>query len=105
MSLNFHQQRQLDRIEYRLSRSDPRLAAMLAVFGRLAAGECLPTEEQIATRLDSLQRAATLVTKTLIAIVLTIGLLVSAVPGLLTAVFTGHRARIPQPAGPGTNGH
>ena len=42
MSLSHRQQHQLHRIETGLLRSDPQLAAMLGVFGRLSAGEAMP---------------------------------------------------------------
>ncbi len=44
MSLSHHHQRHLHRIETGLLRSDPQLAAMLGVFGRLSAGEAMPAE-------------------------------------------------------------
>jgi len=46
MSLNYRQQRQLQRIESLLLRSDPQLAAMLAMFGRLSAGQRMPTADR-----------------------------------------------------------
>ena len=97
MGLDFRQQRQLDRIESRLRRSDPHLAGMLTIFVRLSARERMPVGEQISTRLDRLQRAAALVTRSLAAMALTIGLLVS---GMLTTVSLSlrPRARAPQPA-------
>lgn len=58
MSLNYRQQRQPQRIESLLLRSDPQLAAMLAMFGRLAAGQRMPVREQAATRLDRIRQAA-----------------------------------------------
>jgi hypothetical protein len=47
MSLSAHDQQALDSIENRLVGSDPRLASLLATFGRLAAGEELPVRERI----------------------------------------------------------
>lgn len=47
MSLSAHDQQALDSIENRLAGSDPRLASLLATFGRLAAGEELPVRERI----------------------------------------------------------
>ena len=52
MSLNRREQRELHRIESGLLRSDAHLAAMLAVFSRLSAGQRMPGREQAATRLD-----------------------------------------------------
>lgn len=47
MSLSCRQQRLLRRIDDAVSRSDPRLASMLAFFGRLTAGEEMPGREQL----------------------------------------------------------
>jgi hypothetical protein len=52
MSLSVGEQRQLDTIGDAVSRSDARLASMLATFGRLTAGEPMPDREQF-TRLTS----------------------------------------------------
>ena len=68
MSLNYRQQRQLQRIESLLLRSDPQLAAMLAMFGRLAAGQRMPVREQAATRLDRIRQAAALIAMAVAAI-------------------------------------
>ncbi len=46
MQLPYHQQRLLRRIDRTLRRSDPRLAAMLAVFAQLYAGDVLASPEQ-----------------------------------------------------------
>jgi Protein of unknown function (DUF3040) len=94
MSLNHHQQRQLHRIESRLLRSDPHLAAMLTVFGRLAADQRMPAWEQdLATRLDRIREAAALITKAIAVMAAAIGFLVSAVLALLTVILTGRRVR------------
>jgi hypothetical protein len=52
MSMSVREQRQLDTIGEAVSRSDARLASMLATFGRLTAGEPMPEREQL-TRLAS----------------------------------------------------
>jgi predicted PurR-regulated permease PerM len=109
MSLNHCQQRQLYRIEARLFRSDPHLAAMLAMFGRLSAGQRMPSWEQIATRPDRIRQAAALMITNAVAVVAAAtGLLVTAVLTLLTVIFVGHRARRPksdgQQTGPETDG-
>jgi DUF3040 family protein len=108
MSLNHHQQRQLYRIESRLLSSDPHLAAMLAVFGRLSAGQRMPAWEQIATRVDRIRQAAALIAKSIAAMAAAAGLLVGAVVALVAAIVMGRRARPAQPArqrtGPGSNG-
>lgn len=49
MSLSRRQQRLLNQIDAAVSRSDPRLAGMLAVFTRLTAGEPMPRREQLRT--------------------------------------------------------
>lgn len=46
MQLPYHQQRLLRRIDRTLRRSDPRLAAMLAIFAQLYAGDVLASPEQ-----------------------------------------------------------
>ena len=56
MSLNHRQLHRLHRIESGLLRSDPQLAAMLAMFGRLSGGQHMPAWEQIATRPDRVLR-------------------------------------------------
>ena len=104
MSLSHHQRHQLYRIESRLLRSDPQLAAMLAVFARLSAGQRLPSWEQIATRLDRVRQAAALIAQEIAVIVAAVGLLVGAVFALFTAVIMGGRARPPQPADHGVLG-
>jgi hypothetical protein len=108
MSLDYHQQRQLHRIESRLLQSDPQLAAKLAMFGRLSAGQRMPVREQAATRLDRIRQAAALIAKAVAAMSAAIELLVSAVLALLTALILGTRAQPAQPTrqqtNPGTNG-
>ena len=108
MSLNHRQQRQLYRIESRLLRSDPHLAAMLAVFGRLSAGQHMPGWEQIATRLDRIRQAAALITNAIAVMAAAISLLLTAVLALFRAIVMGSRARPPESArqqtGHGTNG-
>ncbi len=57
MRLSVREQRQLDTIGKGVSRSDPRLASMLATFGRLTAGEPIPDREQLTGRADPPSRA------------------------------------------------
>ena len=116
MSLNHRQQRELQRIESRLFQSEPHLAAMLAVFGRLSADQRMPAREQVVvTRMDRMRQAAVLITKAIAGMAAAIagmaaaiGLLISAVMALLTALVMGSRARPPQPTHqqtvPGSNG-
>ena len=106
MSLTHHQRRQLHRIDCGLLRSDPHLVAMLAVFGRLAADQHMPTWEQLPARPDRIRYAAASIAKAVAALVATIGLLLTAVRALLTAVVAGDRTRpasgARQQAAPGT---
>jgi hypothetical protein len=105
MSLNYRQRHQLYRMEARLLRSDPRLAAKLAAFGRLSAGERMPAWEQVAGRQDRVRQAAALIARAITTMAAAIGLLLSAVFALLAAVVMGSRARprqrARQQAGPG----
>jgi hypothetical protein len=98
MSLNYRQQHQLCRIESRLLRSDPHLAAMLAVFARLSADQRMPAREQIATRLDRIRQAAALIAKAVAVTAAAVGFLVSAVLALFTAIIAGSRSAPSQPA-------
>jgi len=93
MSLNHRQLHRLHRIESGLLRSDPQLAAMLAMFGRLTASQQLPTWEQLATRPDRIRQAAALIARTTATMAAAIGLLLSAVLALLAAAMMGSRAR------------
>jgi xanthine/CO dehydrogenase XdhC/CoxF family maturation factor len=47
MCLSFREQLLLDRIRQAVSRSDPRLASMLAIFSLLTAAEEMPDREQL----------------------------------------------------------
>ena len=50
MSLNQSETQTLGTIEHRLAGSDPRLASMLNIFTRLAAGEEMPAREKTRVR-------------------------------------------------------
>jgi hypothetical protein len=50
MSVSYAQHWRLRRIDHRTSRSDPHLAAMLAIFTRLSAGEPIASIEQAGFR-------------------------------------------------------
>jgi Protein of unknown function (DUF3040) len=93
MSLNHRQLHRLHRIESGLLRSDPHLAAMLAVFAGLAAGEHLPAWEQLATRPGRIRQAAALIVKAVTLLATAVALLLDAVRGLVRAVVTGDQAR------------
>ena len=102
MSLNYRQRCQLHRMEARLLRSDPRLAAMLGVFGRLSAGQHMPAWEQLATRRDRIRQAAALIVNAIAIMAAAIHLLFSAVLALVAAVA---RAAAPGRPRNGANGH
>ena len=50
MSLSHYEQSRLCRIEASLCRSDPKLAGMLGMFGRLCTGQRMPAWEQAPSR-------------------------------------------------------
>jgi hypothetical protein len=93
MSLNHRQLHRLHRIESGLLRSDPQLAAMAAMFGRLSAGQRMPAWEQLATRQDRVQQAAAAIVKAITILAAALSLLLNAVRALVTAVVMGSRAR------------
>jgi hypothetical protein len=93
MSLNHRQLHRLHRIESGLLRSDPQLAAMLAVFAGLAADEHLPAWEQIPTRQDRIGQAAALAVKAITILAAALSLLLNAVRALAAAIVMGGRAR------------
>ena len=95
MSLNHRQLHRLHRIESGLLRSDPHLAAMLAVFAGLAAGERLPAWEQLANRPDRIRQATALVVGAVTLLATAISLLLNAVRALAVAVVMGDRAQPP----------
>jgi hypothetical protein len=98
MSLSHHQQHQLHRIETGLLRADPQLAAMLGIFGKLSAGQAMPSREQAPTRRDRVRQAAAFTVEAVTLAAAAIGLLLSAVLALLIAVGTRHGHRLPAPA-------
>ena len=97
MSLNHRQQHQLHRIESRLRRSEPHLAAMLVVFDRLSAGQCLPAWEQVPSRRDRIGQAATQIAQAIVVLAATAIVLIRAVLALITAPFSDRRLRPPTP--------
>ena len=104
MSLSHYHQRQLYRIESGLLRADPQLAAMLFVFGKLSAGQAMPSWEQVPTRRDHVRRAATLIAQAVTLATAAIGLLLGAILALLLAAAgTRHGRRLPA-SGPGHPG-
>ena len=112
MSLSHHQQRQLHRIESGLLQADPQLAAMLGIFGKISAGQAMPSWEQVPTRRDRVRQAAALTVQAVSLAAAAIGLLLSAVLALLIVVAgPRHRHRLPAPRhertspGRGADGH
>ena len=100
MSLSHHQQRQLHRIETGLLRADPQLAAMLAIFGKISAGQAMPSWEQVPARRDRVRQAAALAVQAVTLAAAAIGLLLSAILALVIAVAgprRGHRLPAPGP--------
>jgi hypothetical protein len=98
MSLNYRERRRLDRIETRLLRSDPKLAALATMFAKLSPGERLPTWEQLATRPDRIRQAAALIVTQIAIMIAAVRLLAGAFRALLIAIVMGSRARPSQPA-------
>src|SRR5579863_1539182 len=94
MSLNHRQQHQLYRIESGLRRSDPHLAAMLAVFDMLAAGQCLPDWEQVPSRRDRIVHATA---QAFVVLAATAMVLTRAVLALITTPRRDRRYRPPTP--------
>jgi hypothetical protein len=95
MGLNHHQRHQLHRIETSMLRSDPKLVEMLGVFGRLSAGQRLPSWEHVATRCERIRQAATLIVEAITLIAAAIRLLLGAILTLFASVVIGGRARLP----------
>ena len=98
MILSHHQQHQLQRIETGLLRSDPQLTAMLGIFGKLSAGQAMPSWEQVPTRRDRVRQAAALTVQAVALAAAAVGLLLSAILALVIVVAgTPHRRRRPAP--------
>ena len=97
MSPSHHQQSQLHRIETGLLRADPQLAVMLGIFGKLSAGQAMPSWEQVPTRRDRVRQAAALTVQAATLAAAAIGLLLSAILALLIVIGTRHGHRMPAP--------
>jgi hypothetical protein len=95
MSLNHRQRHQLHRIEARMLRSDPRLAQKLGTFGKLSAGQRMPSWEHLDTRRDRIRQAAALSVEAIALIAAATCLLFGAILALFAAVVIGSRARLP----------
>jgi hypothetical protein len=98
MSLNFAERHQLHRMETRLLRSDPHLAAMLVVFTRLCDGQGLPAREQLVIRRGRVRRSAALIANAVAVVFAAIRTGVRTVDAKLTAVIMRSLGRPPQPA-------
>ena len=98
MSLSHHHQRQLYRIESGLLQADPQLAAMLGIFGKLSAGQAMPSWGQVPARRDRVRQAAALTVQAAARAAAAVGLLLSAILALVIVVVgTRHRRRVPAP--------
>jgi Protein of unknown function (DUF3040) len=111
MSLSHHHQRQLYRIESSLLGADPQLAEMLGIFGKLSAGQAMPSWEQVPTRRDCVRQATALTVEAVTLAAAAIGLLLSAILALVIVVAGTRRGqRLPAPGperirrGRGANG-
>ena len=110
MSLSHHQQRQLHRIETGLLGADPQLAEMLGIFGKLTAGQAMPSWEQVPARRDRVRQAAALTVQAVTLAAAATGLLLSAILALLLVVAGPRHRRLPAPGpertrrGRGTDG-
>ena len=93
MNLHYRKQYQLYLIETRLMRSDPRLAGMLGVFGRLSDGQAMPSWEQVSSRKDRIRQAGALLAEAVPLAAAALSLLLSAVLAFVAAVVLGDRTR------------
>jgi hypothetical protein len=98
MSLNHAERHQLHRIESRLFRSDPHLAAMLAVFAWLCDGQGLPAREQLAIRQGRIRRSAALIANAIAVMAAATRNLVRTVDAVLSAAIMRSLGRPSQPA-------
>lgn len=69
MSLSLGEWRELHGIGKALHRSDPRLAASLAIFCRLSASEAMPGHERLGSRRGRAWAAALLVTAAVVTLI------------------------------------
>jgi hypothetical protein len=103
MSLSYHQENQLRRVEADLHRSDPHLGAMFSIFGKLYPDQDIPASEQVppaTASLDRLHRAAAWIVAALIATAVAISVLLSAVAGAIAGWpirSTGRKPRTHRP--------
>ena len=95
MNLSHHHQNQLRLIEVGLLTSDPQLAGMLGVFGRLSAGQAMPAWERVPSRKDRIRQAAALLIEAITVVAAAINLLLRTVLVLASAAIPRHRPRLP----------
>jgi hypothetical protein len=93
--MNLHY-RQLHRIEIRIQRSDPQLAGMLGIFGRLFADQAMPSWEQRSFRKNRIRQAAGLLAEAATLAAAALAFLLKAVLAFVTVVVRGG-ARPPAP--------
>jgi len=95
MSLSYHQQYQLRLIEAGLLTSDPQLAGMLGVFGRLSVGQAMPAWERVSSRKDRIRQAVALLIEAITVVAAAISLLLRTVLVLASAAIPRQRPRLP----------
>ena len=97
MIRSHRQQHQLQRIETGLLQTDPQLAEMLGIFGKLTAGQAMPAWEQVPARPDRVRQAAALTGQAVTLAAAATGLLLSAILTLAIVAGARHRHRVPAP--------
>ena len=95
MSLSYHQQYRLRLIEAGLLTSDPQLAGMLGVFGRLCTDRGMPAWEQVPSRKDRIRQAVALLIEAITVVAAAISLLLRTVLVLASAAIPRQRPRLP----------
>ena len=96
MSLSYRQERQLRLLEAGLIRSDPYLASIMGIFGRLYAGQRMPCWEhmpRVPSCRNGLARAATWVVAAVAATTAAISILLSRGAGARAGAGRQHRPR------------
>jgi hypothetical protein len=68
--------------------------AMLGIFGKLSAGQAMPSWEQVPIRRDRIRQAAALTVQAITLAAAAIGLLLSAIFALLIVVDFGHAGQL-----------
>jgi hypothetical protein len=91
MSLPYRQQRQFGVIEAGLRQSDPQLAAILAMFGRLCAGDRMPAWEELRSGQGRLSRAVNRILTAIAAAATAVSAQLRAALALITCAIRGAR--------------